>query len=293
LLKDMADKYGLEPAKFSDTLMKTVMPREAKPEHLAAFLVVAKEYDLNPFTREIYAFASQAGGIVPIVGVDGWNTIINNHPQFDGLNFKEEENPDGSLKAVECIIHRKDRAHPTIIREHMSECARDTKPWKQWPRRMLRHKALIQCGRVAFGYSGIYDEDEGSEIAEAEVLGSTLGMTEEVKAASTTVAKEQHKQAKRPPKKPGREKKAPPQEDPVPKKGLEISIAEEEDPLGQYNEALEAATRKMIKNDPERDIREAAAQVEEQLLAHLKVKSPQELIDKGRLEQALKILNNQ
>ena len=29
---------------------------------------------------------------------------------------------------------------------------------------MLRHKALIQCARIAFGFSGIYDEDEAHRI---------------------------------------------------------------------------------------------------------------------------------
>ena len=31
---------------------------------------------------------------------------------------------------------------------------------------MLRHKAMIQAARYAFGFSGIYDEDEGAKIAE-------------------------------------------------------------------------------------------------------------------------------
>jgi hypothetical protein len=35
------------------------------------------------------------------------------------------------------------------------------------PRRMLRHKALIQAVRVACGFSGIHDEDEALDIAEA------------------------------------------------------------------------------------------------------------------------------
>ncbi|MCL6229905.1 recombinase RecT [Bartonella bilalgolemii] len=29
---------------------------------------------------------------------------------------------------------------------------------------MLRHKAVIQCARYAFGFSGIYDEDEAERI---------------------------------------------------------------------------------------------------------------------------------
>src|SRR5580765_7172723 len=63
-----------------------------------------------------------------------------------------------------CIIYRKDRSHPTRITEYLAECTRGTDPWKSHPRRMLRHKALIQCARLAFGFAGIYDHDEGERI---------------------------------------------------------------------------------------------------------------------------------
>jgi hypothetical protein len=33
---------------------------------------------------------------------------------------------------------------------------------------MLRHKAMIQCARIAFGYGGIYDHDEAERIMEGE-----------------------------------------------------------------------------------------------------------------------------
>jgi len=35
---------------------------------------------------------------------------------------------------------------------------------------MLRHKAYIQGARIAFGFSGIYDEDEKDRIIEAEAV---------------------------------------------------------------------------------------------------------------------------
>jgi hypothetical protein len=54
----------------------------------------------------------------------------------------------------------------------MSEVNRGTQPWKSHPRRMLRHKALIQCARIAFGFAGIYDEDEAERIVEAQVVES-------------------------------------------------------------------------------------------------------------------------
>jgi hypothetical protein len=48
----------------------------------------------------------------------------------------------------------------------MKECKRDVGPWKTHPKRMLRHKALIQCARLAFGFVGIYDQDEAERIIE-------------------------------------------------------------------------------------------------------------------------------
>jgi hypothetical protein len=76
--------------------------------------------------------------------------------------------PEGSDNPwIECTIWRKDRGKPVTIREYLDECLRDTGPWKSHPRRMLRHKAIIQCARVAFGFGGAYDPDEGERIANA------------------------------------------------------------------------------------------------------------------------------
>lgn len=165
----MADKYEMEKPAFEAVIKQTVMPSKStvKNEELVAFLSVAKEYDLNPLTKEIYAFPSKSGGITPIVSIDGWNKIINQHPQFDGTVFKDIlEN--GKLIAIECSIYRKDRNHPTVITEYLSECSRNTEPWNKWPTRMLRHKALIQAARYAFSFSGIYDKDEAERIDEVK-----------------------------------------------------------------------------------------------------------------------------
>jgi hypothetical protein len=134
-----------------------------------ALLVVADQYGLNPFTKEIYAFPDK-GGIVPVVGVDGWLRIINSHAQFDGLEFLDgPADKFGQPEWIECTIHRKDRSHPTRTREYMSECKRGTQPWQSHPRRMLRHKSTIQCARLAFGFAGIYDLDEAERIAERDI----------------------------------------------------------------------------------------------------------------------------
>src|SRR5208283_4630251 len=160
---DMADRFGMEVDAFEKTLRSTVFPNNGTTGEFAAFLLVCKEYDLNPITKEIYAFPKQGGGIVPIVSVDGWMKLVNSHPAFDGMDFEERED-EAKLVTITCTIYRKDRAHPIAITEYYDECKRDTGPWKM-KHRMLRHKAAIQCARYAFGFAGIYDEDEGEKIA--------------------------------------------------------------------------------------------------------------------------------
>ena len=159
----MAGKFSVEPDKLLSTLKATVF-KGATNEELLALVVVANEYGLNPLLKELYAFPAKGGGIVPVVSVDGWIRMCNDHPQLDGIQFTDNRDGSGELVSVTCIIHRKDRKHPTEVTEFLAECKRSTDPWKM-ANRMLRHKALIQCARVAFGFSGIHDEDEARDIA--------------------------------------------------------------------------------------------------------------------------------
>lgn len=159
----VAERFGVDPAEMMQTLKATAFKGQVSDAQMQALLIVADQYGLNPWTKEIYAFPDK-GGIVPVVGVDGWSRIINNNSQFDGMDFQQDE------ESCTCIIYRKDRNHPIKVTEWMSECKRDgVGPWKSHPKRMLRHKAMIQCARLAFGYTGIFDEDEAQRIVERDV----------------------------------------------------------------------------------------------------------------------------
>lgn len=173
LIATMAGQYQMDPKAFADTVRATCMPSNASNEDFAAFLLAANQYKLNPVMREIYAFPKKGGGIQPIVGIDGWMTLINTHPACDGLDFEDHFDDKGSLSAVTCRIYRKDRNHPTMVTEYMAECVRPTEPWQKWPARMLRHKAAIQCARYAFGFGGIIDPEEAErspEVLTGEVV---------------------------------------------------------------------------------------------------------------------------
>jgi phage recombination protein Bet len=157
----MAAKVNVDPAKLHQTLKATVF-KGASDEELLALVVVANTYGLNPLLKELYAFPAKGGGIVPVVSIDGWVSMVNGHPAMDGMEFEEHRGDDGKLQAITCRLWRKDRNRPISVTEHLSECKRNTEPWKM-EHRMLRHKALMQCARYAFGFSGITDEDEASD----------------------------------------------------------------------------------------------------------------------------------
>lgn len=159
IIPTFAAKYGMDPSAFEITL-RSSMPPNATWEQFSAFLLVANQYNLNPITKEIYAFPTRAGGIQPIVSIDGWMNLMNSHSQMNGLEFVDVKDDTGKLTAITCRIYRKDRDKPTEVTEYMAECLGVSEPWKKWPARMLRHKAAIQCARYAFGFSGIMEPDE-------------------------------------------------------------------------------------------------------------------------------------
>lgn len=159
----MAGRLSVDPNKLLDTLKATCF-KGASNEEMLALVAVSNRYGLDPLTKQIYAFPSK-GGITPVVSVDGWLHILNSQPQFDGIEFHFEDGPDGKPASVTAVVYRKDRTHATKVTEYFAECFRPTEPWRQFPRRMLRHKAVKEAVRVAFGISGITDEDEARDIA--------------------------------------------------------------------------------------------------------------------------------
>lgn len=157
----LCQRFGLDAAAADvlDSLKQTAFRSKdgVTDAQLTALMVVANQYGLNPFTKELYAFPSERG-IVPMVSVDGWIRIVNEHPMFDGVEF------DYDPEFVTCRMYRKDRTRPTEITEYLVECKRGTDPWRNMPRRMMRNKAFIQCARVAFGFA-FFDDEEGAQAA--------------------------------------------------------------------------------------------------------------------------------
>lgn len=183
LLHRYAERMGVPPEQLYSTLLKVIFKRSegVREEELLAFLLVCEKYGLDPFLKEIYPTLTQKQGLLPVVSVDGWLRLLHRQDDFDGLSieFSDEKTTVELVDRMagkyavtaptKCrvAIHLKNKSYPVTVEEYFAEVVRPTDPWRTHPCRMLRHKAVIQCIRVAYSFGGIYDADEAGAIAES------------------------------------------------------------------------------------------------------------------------------
>lgn len=177
-LELLASNLKVSPQGLKDTLLKTVCKEMKTNEELITFVIVAHKYNLNPLTKEIFAFPDKKGGIVPIVSTDGWTKLMVTHHEYKTHYFNYSDNSITMSKAKPCpewceIVIEKNNGSSVVIREYLDEVFRDLSfgnPWQSHTKRMLRHKTKIQGVREAFGFSGVYDQDEAERIIEAQIV---------------------------------------------------------------------------------------------------------------------------
>ncbi len=117
-------------------------------------LRLANKYQLDPLSDEIALLQNQDQTYQPFITIDGWSKLINNHPQYAGMSLRDStELIDGIPTWMECTIYRNDRILPIVIKEYFEEVKTDHSSWQQMPRRMLRHRVIQQCARLALGIS--------------------------------------------------------------------------------------------------------------------------------------------
>ena len=105
---------------------------------------------LDPLCDEIGFTQFEDGQWQVFITIEGCSKLLNKHPQFNGLVFTQADTLiDGVPEWIECSIYRKDRTVPTTVREYLMEVRGETSIWQKMPRRMLRHRALQQCVRLA------------------------------------------------------------------------------------------------------------------------------------------------
>jgi hypothetical protein len=117
-------------------------------------LRTAREQQLDPLQEEVQAIRFGLGWQVHI-SMEGWLKLLHRHPHFSGITFTPSPEETPLPTWMECTIYRSDRAVPTTVREYYQEVKQDAPLWDKMPRRMLRHRTLQQCARVALGVGTI------------------------------------------------------------------------------------------------------------------------------------------
>jgi len=122
------------------------------PLVLVHLLKTAITHQLNVFENEVGAKKYEDGQWQISISIDGWIKIINRHPAFTGIAFEEGPENEGGIPIwMKCTIYRSDRTMPIEIKEYFDEVKQDLDGWHSMPRRMLRHRTLQQCARIALG----------------------------------------------------------------------------------------------------------------------------------------------
>lgn len=184
---------GLNKVKLIGNIHKNLMGVDAlgkaRPiEDLAYFLLVAKQYDLNPLRNEIYATyqrQKQNGQwiekIAPIVSIHGLRKLARRSKNptyaYTGKVVFEEKDGDIVSATVEIYGRFDNNPEPTKVSEYTAYAEEFVKiktdkdgndyrtgNWKTMPRVMLAKCAEANAIRMGFDIGGVYVEEEIGKI---------------------------------------------------------------------------------------------------------------------------------
>lgn len=156
-----------------DELQEWVKESSLPDELLKAIFRIAKCFKLNPLFGHIGWELNAESDYEVYIPIDGWIALIHQEPSFQGLIFHQSAETENNIPLwMECTIYRSDLTHPITIREYFTELKTDHPMWQAMPRRMLRHKTLQQCARLAFGISvqEIYQPKNQTNLSKSNLL---------------------------------------------------------------------------------------------------------------------------
>ena len=145
----LAKRLAIEEAELQAWVdLQVLVPAKT----ILALLRLAQEHHLDPLKEEVALALYEEGNWQAYITVEGWSKLLNCHPAFDGIAFSESSEHANNIPIwMECTIYRKDRVRPIVIREYFEEVKGEQAIWQKMPRRMLRHRVMQQCARLAVG----------------------------------------------------------------------------------------------------------------------------------------------
>ena len=141
--------------------IKNTVARGATTDEFQMFSQFCQSTGLNPFKKEIW-FIKTGSGVQMMTGVNGFMSIANSHPQFDGMEVETIEDEKGRpLKSI-CKVYRKDRRIPSTGTARWSEYGKTKGIWAEKPCHMLEKVAKTIAIREAFPQelNGLYTQEE-------------------------------------------------------------------------------------------------------------------------------------
>lgn len=167
-------------------LVKTMVAKDASDDEFELMLHMARKYNLDPLTKQIWLVKYRNTPANIFTGRDGFLDIAHRSGQFDGMdtkvevveqpidktftfyNRKENRQETGRFQRpwqfkATCTIHRKDMTYPVIAEVFEEEYTTCQNLWKDKARTMIGKVAESQALRKAFQISGIYSPDEMPE----------------------------------------------------------------------------------------------------------------------------------
>lgn len=146
---------------LDEKLLRESIARNATDIEFRTFIEFCRATGLNPFKREIWFIKTGTQQVQMMTGINGFLSIANRHPQFDGLTVRINEQ-DGKLVSATCTVYRKDRKYPSEATVYYEEYAKNSPIWRTMPRMMLQKVAKSVALREAFPQelNGMYTQEE-------------------------------------------------------------------------------------------------------------------------------------
>ena len=170
--KELAVKQTAE-VDFADrgtvAVLKQTVAVGATDSEFAMFAEFCKSTHLNPFKKEIW-FIKVNGRVQMMTGINGYWSIANSHPLFDGAETGMISRQGEWVKTIGnddfigawCRVYRKDRRVAMEGEALLKDYRKKSPLWDNSPRIMIKKVAQSIALRQAFSQelNGLYTEEE-------------------------------------------------------------------------------------------------------------------------------------
>ena len=130
-----------------DDLRKLFCPNASDKELALAFSII-RNFELNPFKREVHLIKYGNSPLQIIVGYEVYLKRAERSGKLNGWKVSLKKDDFGNYAEVE--IYRKDWKEPFIWTAYEKEFSKPQATWKSMPLFMLRKVAIAQAFRICF-----------------------------------------------------------------------------------------------------------------------------------------------